>query len=54
VYQPAFNLTDVLPFNLTDNIQEASTVFLDENAVLFDDPEHSMVEERFMLLRMSS
>lgn len=34
--------------------QEASTVFLDENAVLFDDPEHSMVEERFMLLRMSS
>ncbi len=34
--------------------QEASTVFLDENAVLFDDPEHSMVEERFMLLGMSS
>lgn len=34
--------------------QEASTVFLDENAVLFDDPGHSMDEERFMLLGMSS
>lgn len=32
---------------------EASTVFSDENAILFDDPEHSM-EERFMLLGMSS
>lgn len=33
---------------------EASTVFSDENAILFDDPEHSMEEERFMLLGMSS
>ncbi len=33
---------------------EASTVFADENAILFDDPEHSMEEERFMLLGMSS
>ena len=29
---------------------EASTVFSDENAILFDDPGHSMDEERFMLL----
>lgn len=34
--------------------QEASTVFLDENAILFDDPEHSMEEERFLLLGMSN
>lgn len=34
--------------------QEASTVFLDENAILFDDPGHSVEEERFMLLGMSS
>ena len=33
---------------------EASTVFSDENAILFDDPGHSMDEERFMLLGMSS
>lgn len=32
---------------------EASTVFLDENAILFDDPEHSEQEERFLLLGMS-
>lgn len=33
--------------------EEASTVFADENAILFDDPEHSEVEERFMLLGIS-
>lgn len=32
---------------------EASTVFLDEKAILFDDPEHSEQEERFLLLGMS-
>ena len=36
------------------SFEEASTVFADENAVLFDDPEHSAAEERFMLLGMSS
>lgn len=36
------------------SFNEASTVFFDENAILFDDPEHSMEEERFMLLGMSS
>lgn len=33
---------------------EASTAFADQNAILFDDPDHSMEEERFMLLGMSS
>lgn len=32
---------------------EASTVFLDENAVMFDDDVHSKTEERFLLLGMS-
>lgn len=32
---------------------EASSVFLDERAILFDDPEHSKDEERFLLLGMS-
>ena len=32
---------------------EASTVFYDERAILFDDPEHSEDEERFILLGMS-
>ena len=33
---------------------EASSVFLDSNAILFDDPEHSDDEDRFILLGMSS
>ncbi|MCH5349638.1 MAG: BrnT family toxin [Oscillospiraceae bacterium] len=32
---------------------EASSVFYDERAILFDDPEHSADEERFILLGMS-
>ena len=33
--------------------EEASTVFCDDRAILFDDPEHSMDEDRFLLLGMS-
>ena len=33
---------------------EASTVFYDDRAVLFDDPEHSENEDRFLLLGMST
>jgi uncharacterized DUF497 family protein len=33
--------------------EEASTVFFDDRAILFDDPEHSMDEDRFLLLGMS-
>lgn len=32
---------------------EAQTVFYDENAILFDDPDHSIEEERFLLLGMT-
>ena len=35
------------------SFDEASSVFLDERALLFDDPEHSEEEERFLLLGIS-
>lgn len=35
------------------DFNEASSVFFDEKAILFDDPEHSEQEERFLLLGMS-
>ncbi len=35
------------------NFDEAKTVFYDDNAILFDDPEHSMEEERFLILGIS-
>jgi uncharacterized DUF497 family protein len=36
------------------SFDEASTVFLDENALLIDDPGHSLIEDRFILLGLSS
>ena len=33
--------------------EEASTVFFDDRAILFDDPEHSINEDRFLLLGIS-
>ena len=33
---------------------EAETVFYDENAILFDDPDHSYEEERFLILGVSA
>ena len=35
------------------SFEEAATVFGDEYAVLFDDPDHSGKEDRFILLGMS-
>lgn len=35
------------------SFEEAQTVFLDENARLIDDPDHSEQEERFLLLGYS-
>ncbi len=32
---------------------EASSVFFDDKAIMFDDPEHSEAEDRFLLLGMS-
>jgi uncharacterized protein len=36
------------------SFEEASSAFLDENALLIDDPEHSEIEGRFVLLGLSS
>ncbi len=36
------------------DFEEASSVFYDEAAILFDDPLHSDDEDRFILLGMSS
>jgi len=36
------------------SFEEAKTVFLDENALLIADPDHSGDEERFVLLGLSS
>lgn len=33
---------------------EASSVFYDEMAILFDDPEHFEIEDRFIILGLSS
>ncbi len=35
------------------SFDEASSVFFDDKAILFDDPEHSEDEDRFLLLGMS-
>ena len=35
------------------SFEEAQTVFYDDNAVLFDDPDHSRSEDRFIMLGMS-
>ena len=35
------------------NFEEARSVFLDENAILFFDPDHSEDEDRFILLGIS-
>ena len=35
------------------SFQEAQTIFLDENAMRFFDPDHSQDEDRFIMLGMS-
>jgi len=35
------------------DFEEAVTVFYDDNAIMFDDPEHSMEEDRFLILGIS-
>ena len=34
------------------SFEEAREVFYDDNAVLFDDPDHSIGEERFLIIGM--
>ena len=35
------------------SFQEAASVFYDKNAIVFDDPDHSYDEERFLILGVS-
>jgi len=35
------------------SFEEAQTVFFDENAIEFDDPDHSINEDRFILLGLN-
>lgn len=35
------------------SFEEAKTVFYDDNAILFDDPDHSIGEERFLIIGIS-
>ncbi len=35
------------------SFEEARSVFFDEEAMVYDDPDHSLVEERFLILGMS-
>ncbi len=36
------------------SFEEAQTIFLDESAMLIDDPDHSRAEERFLLIGLST
>lgn len=36
------------------SFEEAQTIFLDEHAVLIDDPDHSRDEQRFLLIGLSA
>ncbi len=36
------------------SFEEATTIFLDEEAILIDDPNHSLDEDRLLLLGLSS
>ena len=51
-WDPAKNTLNIRKHKVS--FVEASTVFLDENALLIDDPDHSEDEERFVLLGLSS
>ncbi|MCR4792079.1 MAG: BrnT family toxin [Lachnospiraceae bacterium] len=35
------------------SFEEASTVFCDDDALVFDDPDHSAYEERFLVIGLS-
>lgn len=45
------NLTNKVKHGI--DFEEAKTVFYDDDAIVFDDPEHSMEEERFLILGIS-
>ncbi|PID82028.1 MAG: hypothetical protein CSB16_03420 [Clostridiales bacterium] len=46
------NLENIAKHSIS--FEEAQTVFYDDEAIIIDDPEHSIDEERFILLGFSS
>ena len=44
------NAVNIIKHGLS--FEEAKEVFEDDNAILFDDPDHSIGEERFLILGM--
>ena len=51
-WDPAKNASNIRKHHVS--FEEASTVFLDERALLIADPDHSEDEDRFILLGLSS
>ena len=51
-WDPAKNASNIRRHQVS--FDEASTAFLDENALLVDDPDHSDGEDRFVLLGLSA
>ena len=47
------NKNQINKVKLNLSFEEAKTVFYDTEAILFDDPEHSEEEERFLILGFS-
>ena len=45
------NRTNILKHGIS--FEEAKTVFYDNDAILFDDPDHSYGEERFLIIGVS-
>ena len=46
------NIKNINKHNVS--FEEAASVFFDENAVLFDDPIHSVGEERFLIIGLTT
>lgn len=51
-WDPAKNTINLRKHKVS--FEEAATVFLDENALLIEDPDHSLDEDRFILMGLSS
>ena len=50
-WDPAKNEANIQKYNVS--FEEARSVFFDENAILFSDPDHSEDEERFLMIGLT-
>lgn len=51
-WDPAKNRLNIQKHRVS--FEEARSVFYDENALIMEDPEHSVAEERYLILGISS